>query len=405
MAEPALTVESIRTSFPILKREVNGCPLVYCDSAATSLTPLEVMQAEAHFYCTIGANVHRGSHALALEASDAYEGARATIARFVGAATRQVVFTANATAALNLVAAGLPLDGDDEVLASVNDHHAALLPWLKRGRLRLFDAPLQQTLDVDAFRRALGPRTRAVVLTHASNVTGVVQAVRELCQVAREHGVLTIVDASQSAPHLPIDVAAMGCDFLALSGHKLLGPTGIGVLYGRDAALASLAPRDIGGGTVTRASSSAFTWSALPARLEPGTPNIAGAIGLAAATRYLERVGFAWMEQHHAELAALLQTKLGGLPGVRMLSSSEPGALPMASLSLSGLPTAVDVVAATLSDRYGVMVRSGLHCAHPLFERLELPDGALRASFYLYNTAAEVSYFCDSLAEILSLFG
>ncbi|MDB4974327.1 MAG: Cysteine desulfurase [Myxococcaceae bacterium] len=401
----AVDLDALRRSFPILTRTVNGCPLVYCDSAATSLTPLEVIEAESAFYCTIGANVHRGSHALALEASEAYEGARRELAHFLGAEPAQIVFTANATAALNMVACGLPLSGDDEVLASVNDHHAALLPWLKQGRLRTFEAAPHIALEPDDFARALSPRTRAVVLTHASNVTGVLQPVRELCRIARERGVLSIVDASQSAPHLPIDVAELGCDFLALSGHKLLGPTGIGVLYGREGALSRLQPRDVGGGTVAGATRSSFSWSALPARLEPGTPNIAGALGLAAAVRFLGRVGFSWMEQHHSALRELARDKLVGLPGVRLISASDASALPMVSFALSGVPTHVDTLAATLSDRYGVMVRSGLHCAHPLFEQLALRDGALRASFYLYNTRAEVSLLCDSVAEILSLFG
>ena len=398
------SVESIRASFPILARRVNGCPLVYCDSAATSLTPVEVLDAEAHYYRQIGGNVHRGSHALALEASDAYEAARAQVARFLGASSRQLVFTANATSALNMVASGLALDDDAEVLACSNDHHAAILPFHKRGLLRLFDAVPHEAITPEQLARAIGPKTRAVVLTHASNVTGVVQPLRALCRVARERNVVSIVDAAQSAPHLPLDVRELDCDFLALSGHKLLGPTGIGVLYGRDEALSRLTPRDVGGGTVTHVTRAGFSWNALPARLEPGTPNIAGAIGLAAAVRYLERVGFPWLEAHHAALREVARQKLARLPSVRVLSSSEPGALPLVSVALSDLPTTVDVIATALSDRYGVMVRSGLHCAHPLFERLELRDGALRASFYLYNTVEEVSYFCDSLAEILGVF-
>jgi cysteine desulfurase/selenocysteine lyase len=409
MPEPTVVptsarLASLRSAFPILQRSVNGCPLVYCDSAATSLTPLAVMEAEADFYRRLGGNVHRGSHALAVEASDAFEAARRDVATFLGARAQQVVFTSNATAALNLVAAGLPLRDDDEVLVSVNDHHAAILPWHRRGCLRWLPAPVHEAMTPELLVRALSPRTRAVVLTHASNVTGVVQPLAALCHALRERGVLSIVDAAQSAPHLALDVEALGCDFLALSGHKLLGPTGIGVLYGRDDALESLVPRDIGGGTVSRAGRDGFVWGALPGRLEPGTPHIAGALGLAAATRFLQDVGFHWLAAHGEALRERAHEQLAGQPHIRLLSSNRAGSLPMLTLALTNLPTTVDVVAATLSDRYGIMVRAGQHCAHPLFERLELRDGALRASFYLYNTLDEVEYVCASLREILSLY-
>lgn len=393
-----------RTSFPILQRTVNNCPLVYCDSAATSLTPNEVIDAEADYYRTIGASVHRGSHALAVEASEAYEAARSQVARFIGARAREVVFTANATAALNLVAAGLYLSADAEVLSTANEHHSALLPFLKQGRLRTFAAAADRPLDPAQVLAQIGPRTRAIVVAHASNVTGIVNPVREICCVARELGVLTIVDAAQSAPHLPIDVRQLGCDFLAFSGHKLLGPTGIGVLYGRAEVLAALTPRDIGGGTVERASTTSYQWNAVPQCLEPGTPNIAGAIGLAEATRFLERIGWGALARHSEHLTRAAFGGLSAIPGVRFVSSPEHTYLPTISLTFPDYPIGVDVVAATLSDRYGVMVRSGLHCAHPLFEQLSLRDGALRASFYLYNTLDDVQMLCASLTDILSVF-
>jgi cysteine desulfurase/selenocysteine lyase len=250
----------------------------------------------------------------------------------------------------------------------------------------------------------IGPHTRAIVLAHASNVTGIVNPVRDICCVARELGVLTIVDASQSAPHLPLDVRAMGCDFLVFSGHKLLGPTGIGVLYGRAEVLAALTPRDIGGGTVERASATSYQWNAAPACLEPGTPNIAGALGLAEATRFLERIGWDVMVGHAEVLTRAAFRRLSAIPGVRFISSPEHTSLPTISMTFPGYPIGVDVVAATLSDRYGIMVRSGLHCAHPLFEQLGMRDGALRASFYLYNTLDDVDALCASLTDILSVF-
>lgn len=400
----ATTFAKARASFPILRRTVNNCPLVYCDSAATSLTPNEVIDAEADYYRTIGANVHRGSHALAVEASEAYEAARAQVARFIGARAREVVFTANATGALNLVAAGLYLSADAEVLSTANEHHSALLPFLKQGRLRTFAAAADRPLDPAEVLAHIGPRTRAIVVAHASNVTGIVNPVREICCVARELGVLTIVDASQSAPHLPIDVRELGCDFLVFSGHKLLGPTGIGVLYGRAEVLAALTPRDIGGGTVERASTTSYQWNPVPQCLEPGTPNIAGAIGLAEAARFLERIGWGALARHGELLTRAAFVGLSAIPGVRFVSSPEHTSLPTISLTFPSYPIGVDVVAATLSDRYGVMVRSGLHCAHPLFEQLSLRDGALRASFYVYNTLDDVQTLCASLTDILSVF-
>ncbi|MEY4509898.1 MAG: selenocysteine lyase, PLP-dependent [Pseudomonadota bacterium] len=400
----AAVFAKLRASFPILSRTVNGCPLVYCDSAATSLTPNEVIDAEADYYRTIGANVHRGSHALAVEASEAYEGARSTVAAFIGARTREVVFTANATAALNLVAAGLYLSADAEVLATNNEHHSALLPFMKRGRLRTFVAAADRPLDPAEVLAQIGPRTRAIVIAHASNVTGIVHPVREICCVARELGVLTIVDAAQSAPHLPLDVRDLGCDFLAFSGHKLLGPTGIGVLYGRAEVLAALTPRDIGGGTVERATATSYQWNAAPHSLEPGTPNIAGALGLAEATRFLERIGWDALTRHAEVLTRAAFRGLSAVPGVSFVSSPEHTSLPTLSLTFPGYPIGVDVVAATLSDRYGIMVRSGLHCAHPLFQQLALRDGALRASFYVYNTLDDVDALCAGLTDILSVF-
>lgn len=400
----AAVFAKLRSSFPILKRTVNQCPLVYCDSAATSLTPNEVIEAEADYYRTIGANVHRGSHALAVEASEAYEGARCQVARFIGAHPREVVFTANATAALNLVAAGLYLSADAEVLSTANEHHSALLPFLKQGRLRTFAAPADRPLDPGEVLAQIGPHTRALVIAHASNVTGIVNPVREICCVARELGVLTIVDAAQSTPHLPIDVRALGCDFLAFSGHKLLGPTGIGVLYGRTEVLSALTPRDIGGGTVERASTTSYRWNAAPQCLEPGTPNIAGAIGLAEATRFLERIGWDAVARHSQALTRAAFHSLSAVPGVRFVSPPEHTSLPTISLTFPDFPIGVDVVAATLSDRYGIMARSGLHCAHPLFEQLALRDGALRASFYVYNTPEDVHALSASLTDILSVF-
>ena len=394
----------VRARFPILQRTVNGCPLVYCDSAATSLTPIDVLDAEANFYRTIGANVHRGSHTLAVEASEAYERARKQVASFIGALDNEIVFTSNATAAINTVAAGLPLRAEDETVASINEHHSALLPFMRRGGLRMFEATPTQPLEPDAVFSHFTSRTKVLVVSHASNVTGVVNPVQAICQGARERGVVTLVDASQSAGHSRLDVNALGCDFLAFSGHKLLGPTGIGVLYGRSEALATLTPRDVGGGAVHHVTRTGFRWNNPPANLEAGTPNIAGAIGLAEATRFLERLGWDSIETHHRSLLNAAWSRLSELPEVVLLGSHRASSLPTISMSFPGVPMNVDTFGATLSDRYGIMVRSGLHCAHPMFEGLQLRDGVLRASLYVYNTLAEVEHLCASLREILRAF-
>jgi cysteine desulfurase / selenocysteine lyase len=397
-------IARIRESFPILSRRFANRPLVYFDSAATSLTPEEVIEAEGSFYRRIGANVHRGIHALSEEASDAYEGARHQIARFIGAGSDEVVFTANTTSALNLVADGLDLPADAEILTIASDHHSTLLPWRKRWRVLALEGSPFRPLDPEVLRRAIGPRTKAVVLAHASNVTGLVQPVAELCRVTRDHGCVSVVDAAQSAPHLQLDVRELGCDFLAFSGHKMLGPTGIGVLYGRASAMERLSSPQLGGGMVERVTRHDHKLRSGPGRFEAGTPNIAGALGLSAATRYIETIGLREVQKHGAGLAEAIKSGLTKRAALTLLSA-EGDVLPIVSLILKGSAIRPDDVAIALSDRYGIMTRAGLLCAHPLFEGLGLPGGALRVSAYVYNSVEEVDYFCESLAEIMFAFG
>jgi cysteine desulfurase/selenocysteine lyase len=408
MSQPSVSfdVARVRASFPILRRRINGRPLVYLDSAATSLTPEEVTRAEADFYHSIGGNVHRGRHALSEEASAAYDGARAHLARFIGArSSDEIVFTSNATAALNLVAAGLELDEPAEILCTFDEHHSAVLPWITQGTIRYIDASPLEAVDPELVRRSIGPRTKAIVIAHASNVTGTIQPVAEVCAIARAHDVVTIVDATQSAPHLRLRVSEMGCDFLALSGHKMLGPTGIGVLYGRREALSHLRPRAPGGGTVGTVTLTGFEWREPPACFEPGTPNIAGALGLDAAVTFLERIGFPAIEDHSRHMARALREGLQRVKGLRILAGERASSVPIVSFALSDTPIRSDSVGITLSDRYGIMARTGLHCAHPLFERLGLPAGAVRISAYVYNTLEEVNYLCQCLSEIVTAIG
>lgn len=398
-----MDLERIRRFFPILQRRIDDRPLVYLDNAATSLKPEPVLEAELTYYREVGANVHRGRHALSEEASHAFESARSRIARFLGArSSDEIVFTANATAAMNLVAEGLELRRDDEIITTINEHHSSILPWLARATVRFVDAPIDEPLALEAIQKLIGERTRAIVLAHASNVTGTVQPVEELCRLAEQAGISSVIDAAQSAPHMRIDLQRLGCDFLVLSGHKMLGPTGIGILCGKADSLARLVPRCLGGGVVTRVSMNGFGIRELPARLEPGTPNIAGAIGLAAATTFLEEIG---MEAVHARcqtLATLLREELGRIAGLQVLMGRGSDTLPIASLSVPGLAVSLDDLAVMLSDNYGIMTRAGLQCAHPLFHARNLPGGALRVSAYFYNTETEIRYFAESLAELLA---
>ena len=397
-------VERIRQSFPILSRRIADRPLIYLDNASTSLTPEEVLEAELSFYRRVGANVHRGTHALSEEASRLFEGARAQIARFIGASSGELVFTANATSALNLVAEGLDLPEDAEVLTLAIDHHSTTLPWRKRWQVRAMETSPFRPLEPQALRRAISPRTKVLVLSHASNVTGLVQPVAELCRVARDHGLLSVIDAAQSAPHLALNVRELACDFLALSGHKMLGPTGIGALYGTAAELERLRVRQLGGGVVERVTLGDYELRSSPARFEAGTPNIAGALGLAAATQYLESVGWPQIHEHGRDLAGALRSGLAQCRELYLLAA-EGDALPIVSLVAPRSAVQLSEIAMALSDRFGIMTRAGLLCAHPLFGALGLPEGALRVSAYAYNTIEEVESLCEAMTELMSVFG
>jgi cysteine desulfurase / selenocysteine lyase len=396
-------MSSVRDQFPVLSRVVNGRPLVYLDNAATSLKPEVVLEAELHYYRHSPGNIHRGKHLLSEEASELYERARDAVARHLNAsAPAEIIFTRNTTEGLNLVAAGLELGPDDEVVALSTEHHSNLLPWMRHARLKAVRASPTRAVDPAEIDRAIGPKTRAVVVAHASNVTGVVQPVAEICARARSKGVVSVVDAAQSVPHLPVDVRSLGCDFLAFSGHKAFGPTGSGALYGRREALEKLKPLLLGGGTVDRVALDGYALRGLPHRLEAGTPNVAGAIGLAAALGFLAQQS--GVQAHGEALRQAFAEGLEGQKGLRHLRVEEGPALPMASVVLEGVSLSPDDVAMMLSDRHGVMVRSGFHCAHPLFDEAGLKQGAVRASAQLYNTVEEVQLFCRALADLVRPF-
>ena len=396
-----LDVEAVRKDFPILNQIVNDEPLVYLDNAATTQKPTQVLEAIAAYYAKDNANVHRGVHTLAERATAAYEAARERVRSFIHAAsTKEVLFTRGTTTGLNWVAryAESVLQPDDEVLISVMEHHSNTIPWqeaCKKTGARLIYAYLKDgMLDLADFRSKLTEKTQFVALAHVSNVLGVVNPIKEIAELVHQANALLVVDGAQSVPHMKIDVQDLGVDFFAFSGHKMLGPTGIGVLYGKEELLERMSPVEFGGEMIDFVYEQEATWKELPWKFEAGTPNIAGAIGLAAAIDYLDKIGMETVHQYEQELIAYAFPKLQAVEGLTIYGSEDltqrSGVI---SFNLAGLHPH-DV--ATALDYEGVAVRAGHHCAQPLLSYLGVA-ATVRASFYLYNTKAD----CDKLVEAL----
>jgi cysteine desulfurase/selenocysteine lyase len=408
-AAPAFDLSRIRADFPILSSVVrDGHPLVYLDNAATSQKPRPVIDAISRFYASENANIHRGLHYLSERTTEAYNGARERVAGFLGAATSsEIVFTRGTTEAINLVAQSWgrsSLQAGDEVLVTIMEHHANLLPWQvvceqTGARLRAVAITDRGELDTDSFDRLLTERTRLVAIGHVSNALGTVNPVRKLATQARARGALVLVDGAQSAPHLPIDVAELGCDFFACSGHKMLGPTGIGVLYGRLELLEAMPPWQTGGDMIERVSLERSTWALPPARFEAGTPPIAEVIGLAAAIDYLESVGLHAIGEWERELLARATELIGALPGVRLVGTA-PEKAGVLSFVLEDIHP--HDVGAVLDDD-GIAVRAGHHCAQPLMQRLGVP-ATVRASFAFYNTLDEVGALAAGVERAKKVF-
>jgi cysteine desulfurase/selenocysteine lyase len=397
VARPAgvLDVGRIREDFPILSQITrSGHPLVYLDNAATSQKPRPVIDAIAGFYRSGNANIHRGLYELSERASAAVDQARNRVARFLGApSAAEIVFTRGTTEAINLVAQSWgrsTLRSGDEVLVTGMEHHSNLVPWQlvcqqTGARLRAVPITDRGELDLEAFDRLLGDRTRLLAVGHVSNALGTVNPVRELTARAHAKGALVLVDGAQSAPHLPIDVGELGCDFFAFSGHKLYGPTGVGVLYGRAAILAEMPPWQGGGDMIDQVTLEHSTWAAPPARFEAGTPPIAEIVGLAAALDYIESIGRDRIGAWECELLRLATARIGALPGVRLVGTA-PDKAAVLSFLLEGVhPHDLG----TILDDQGVAVRAGHHCAQPVMARFGIP-ATVRASFAFYNTPDEI---------------
>jgi cysteine desulfurase/selenocysteine lyase len=402
----AFDAEAIRTEFPILRRQVNGRPLVYLDSAASAQKPRAVIDAMTHAMEHAYANVHRGLHTLANETTEAYESARKTVARFIGAEASEVVFTKGGTEAINLVAAGLgaSLKAGDEILLSEMEHHANIVPWhFLRERLgvvlRFTPVTEDGRLDLDAFQALLSERTRVVALTHMSNVLGTVNPVAELTRLAHDAGALVLLDGCQAIVHQAVDVKALDVDFYVFSGHKLYGPTGIGILYGKAAGLDALPPYQGGGEMIGNVTLEAITYTDPPHRFEAGTPPILEAIGLGAAIDWLGGLDRDAVAEHEHALYTHVRERLNGANWLRVLGEA-PGKGAIMSFTVDGAH-AHDV--AQILDKYGVAVRAGTHCAEPLMRRFGLTSSA-RASFALYNTHEEADAFVDALTKTQAFF-
>lgn len=396
-----IDVEKIRKDFPILDQIVNDEPLVYLDNAATTQKPKAVLEAVNRYYQEDNANVHRGVHTLAERATASYEAARETVRRFINASSiKEVLFTRGTTTGLNWIGrfAEEFLEEGDEVLISIMEHHSNILPWQeacrKVGAKLVYVYLKDGGLDLEDFRKKLTNRTKFVSIAHASNVLGVINPVQEIAQLAHEKGAIVVVDGAQSVPHMKIDVQKLDADFFVFSGHKMAGPTGIGVLYGKEQYLNQMSPVEFGGEMIDFVYEQSATWKELPWKFEAGTPNMAGAIGLAAAIDYLEAIGMDAIERHEQDLIAYVFPKLQAIEGLKIYGSQDLAKRSgVISFNLGDLHPH-DL--ATALDYEGVAVRAGHHCAQPLIQYLEVPATA-RASFYLYNTKED----CDKLVEAL----
>lgn len=401
-------VERVRQAFPILAQRIYGKPLVYLDSAATSQKPQAVIDAMSRFFLEENANVHRGVHYLSVRATEAYEQARAKVQRFLNAEhVEEIVFVRGTTEAVNLVAqtyGKTHVRAGDEVLISAMEHHSNIVPWqmlCEQTGARLRVAPIDDAgeLLLDELERLIGPRTKLVAITHVSNVLGTVNPIRRIVELAHARGARVLVDGAQAAPHLKIDVRELGCDFYALSGHKMYGPTGIGVLYGRRELLEAMPPYQGGGDMILSVSFEKTLYNKPPQRFEAGTPNMAGAIGLGAAIDFLDGLGLAAVAAHEQAVLAYGQRVLAAVPGLRLIGTAKDK-VGVLSFVLDGIhPHDIG----TILDREGIAIRTGHHCAQPLMQRFGLAATA-RASLGCYNSERDIDALLAGLAKVQELF-
>jgi len=400
-----IDVDRIRKDFPILDREINGYKLIYLDNAATSQRPLQVARAVYDFYIKHNANIHRGLHTLSEEATEMYEEAHRVVKDFINARSwKEIIFTRNTTEAINLVAYSYgfyKFQPRDEIIITLMEHHSNMVPWqmlrdLRGIKLHYIKLRPNGTLDMEHYRSLLSSKTRLVSVAHVSNVLGVINPVKEIIRLAREAGALVLIDAAQSAPHMKLDVQEIDCDFMAFSGHKMLGPTGIGVLYGKKELLEEMEPFLRGGDMIKQVKIEGASWNNLPWKFEAGTSNIAGGIGLKAAIEYLQNIGMDCIFQHEKALAKYTIEKLKEIEEVKLFGPEER--IGVISFIVDGLSP--DLIGIAMNEK-GIAIRTGCHCAQPLHEFFGI-RGTARASFYLYNTLEEADKFIERLKEIIA---
>lgn len=405
-----MDIKQIRQMFPILHQEVNGNPLVYLDSAATSQKPIQVIEAVDKYYREYNSNVHRGVHTLGTKATDTYEGAREKVRKFINAkTTEEVIFTRGTTTALNTVAASYAkanLTEGDEIVISYMEHHSNIIPWqqvAKQTGAILKYVPLQEdgTISLDDVRETVTNQTKIVSIMHVSNVLGVINPIKDIAKIAHEHGAIMVVDGAQSTPHLKVDVQDLDCDFFTFSGHKMCAPTGIGVLYGKKHLLENMEPIEFGGEMIDFVGLYESTWKELPWKFEGGTPIIAAAIGLGAAIDFLEEVGLDNIEAHEHKLAAYAMDKMSQVEGLTIFGPKDSAK--RAGLVTFNLEDVHPHDVATVLDAEGIAIRAGHHCAQPLMKWLKASATA-RASFYLYNTEEDIDKLTQGLVKTKEYF-
>ena len=403
-----LDLAKIRADFPILAERIYGKRLVYLDNAATSQKPRAVIDAITHYYEHLNANIHRGVHALSMRATEAHDAARETVRRFLNAAdTRQIVFVRGATEAINLVAQSYGrthVGPGDEILITAMEHHSNIVPWQilceeKGAHLRVAPIDDRGELELEEFARLIGPRTKLVAVTQVSNALGTVTPIRKMIDLAHRVGVPVLVDGAQAVPHFAVDVQALDCDFYAFSGHKVYGPTGIGVLYGKRALLEAMPPYQGGGDMISSVTFEKTTYNDLPFKFEAGTPDIAGAIALGAALQYIGKLGMENIAAHEHALLAYATERVGALPGIRLIGTARERA-GVLSFVMDGVhPHDLG----TILDREGIAIRTGHHCAQPVMDRFKIPATA-RASFAVYNTREEIDALAAGLSKAHEVF-
>ncbi|WP_252315282.1 cysteine desulfurase [Sinobaca sp. H24] len=403
-----MNIQEIRRQFPILNEQVNGHPLVYLDSAATSQKPSAVIEKIDEYYKKYNSNVHRGVHTLGSMATDGYEGAREKVRNFLHASSvEEIIFTRGTTTSINIVAQSYGeanLQEDDEIVLTYMEHHSNIIPWqqaAKRTGAKLKYLPMNEdgTLSMADVKEAVGPKTKIVAVTHVSNVLGTVNPVKEMAEIAHANDAVIVVDGAQGAPHIKVDVQALDCDFYAFSGHKMGGPTGIGVLYGKKELLNKMEPVEFGGEMIDFVGLHESTWKELPWKFEGGTPIIAGAIGLGAAIDFINSIGFDTIESHEKELAGYAMEVLSNVDGLTIYGPKE-----RAGVVTFNIDDVHPHDVATVLDSEGIAIRAGHHCAQPLMKWLDVSSTA-RASFYIYNTKEEVDRLAEGLIKTKEYFG